>query len=256
MRSMSLTAEQIAKNELEILRSPDEIRVRVKVSWDKGFCLPDENGEREEEAVFKTLTFGDNYAIEKACAYTMPVAKDSELPDGMEMPMQTQHDIQEMRRLFVRRNLLRWTLDIPIERVDGWMTSECYAMVSRISAPLMDAFLDGFEDRTIVTKEEEETINKQSLTLFSKHSRGVADACEAIRLFCTLGNFWEKFGLDRFDIPDLPYREYALLKMMTAKESEAMRRQSKAAKTVSNTKIIAGHGGKARPSQGIVIPEG
>jgi hypothetical protein len=82
----------------------------------------------------------------------------------------------------------------------------------------------------------------------------VADACEAVSLFCTLGNYYEKFGLDRDRLWELPYREYLLLKMMIRQEGEARQREESRRKTSahSGTKIVAGHGGRARPSRGIV----
>jgi len=229
---------------MELMEAPDRVRVRVNVSCKWGFYLPDKEGEEEVEAVFKVLTFGDNMVIEKVCAYRVPVHRGQKV---------TEYDIQEMRRLFVKRNLLSWTLPVPVERENGWMTKESYQRVSRVAAPLLDTLIDQFEDHMAVTKEDEEQMSRQASVLFSKNSSGVTDACEGVRLFCTLGNFWEKFGLDRHSIMDLPYREYIILKMMQSKESESIKRESRSNKARSQTKIIAGHGGRARPSQGIVV---
>lgn len=241
--SLSTTVEEQARREMMTMEAPDQVRVSIRVTWRHGLCLPSKEG-REEQAVFQVLTFGDNLVMEKVCAYQVPVGRGH---------MVTEYDVQEMRRLFVKRNLLEWTLPIPIERQDGWMTPEGYEKVSQIPGPLMEAFLDKFEDHMAITREEEEVINRQSSVLFSKNSSGVADACEAVRLFCTLGNFWEKFGLDRHSMMDLPYREYIMLKMMQGREAESIRRETKAQRTRSQTKIVAGHGGRVRPSQGIVV---
>ena len=239
---MSLTAENTARAEWETLMQPDQVKVKVPVSWVSGICLPVEKSECVEEAIFSTLTFGDNLIIEKAVAYDIEVR-------GQRYPIKA-IDLHEFRRLVVKKNLLSWSLDIPIVRENGWMTTECYKQVGSIPAPLMEAFLDKFEASIQVTDEEEKQMERQSVILFGKTGRGVADACEAVSLFCTLGNFAEKFGIDRFQLPGLPMREYTLLKMMIGKEGDASRRNSPMGKPKSNTRIATG-GGRIRPSRGI-----
>jgi len=240
-----ISSEELAKREYEMLFDPNQIRVRVRVSWRNGVCLPDAKGKCEETAVFKVLTFGDNHVFEKVTAYEMSVDRG--------LGRVSTYDVNEYKRLMVKRNLLSWTLDVPIERQDGWMTPECYARVSRIPAPLMEAFIEGFESRAYPTKDEEETIIKQSLVLFSKNSRGVADACEAVSAFCTLGNFWEKFGVGRgVPIQEMPYREYLMLKIVIGKENDAMRVRTAPRKPMTR---IMGPGGKLMPSRGIVMED-
>ena len=131
------------------------------------------------------------------------------------------------------------------------MTRGCYQRVANIPAPLMDAFLDGFEERISITDEEEQTIMRQAAVLFSKDSRGVTNACEAVSLYCTLGNQWEKFGLNREALPRLPQREYIMLKMMLNKESESMKTQARASKPPT-TRIATG-GGRVRSSRGVRV---
>lgn len=234
--------EDIAKREMEAVTEPDRVRVRVKVSFSSGICLPDEEGKREEEAVFSTLTFGDNWAIERA------VSVDVDVGDGRTKISKT--DLNEYKRLLVKRNLLSWSLPIPIERDrGGWMTRECYERVSSVPAPLMEAFVRGLERSVEVTDEEEQRIQRQCAVLFSKTGHGVSDACEAVSLFCTLGNFWEKFGLDKGSLPSLPYREYLMLKMVMSKEGDAARMAARP-RPQANTRI-AGPNGRPRPSRAI-----
>ena len=239
---MSSTAEDTARVEWEMLMQPDQVKVKVPVSWDSGVCLPTEESEYIEEAIFSTLTFGDNLVIEKAVSHEVEVR-------GKKHPTRV-IDLHEFRRLVVKKNLLSWSLDIPIERENGWMTTACYARVGRVPAPLMEAFLDKFEASIQVTEHEEKMMERQSAVLFGKTGRGVADACEAVSLFCTLGNFAEKFGIDRFQLPGLPMREYTLLKMMIGKEGDAARRNNPMGKPKSNTRIATG-GGRIRPSRAV-----
>jgi len=240
---MSLTAEEIARREWEAMSDPDQVKVKVRVSERYGLLLPDDNGEREEEAVFKILTFGDNHVLEKATRYTV----ESEETRGRT----NAYDPNEFRRLLLKKNLLFWTLSVPIEREEGWMTPECYERIGTIPAPLLEAFLDGFEHQTAITEEEERILHRQASILFSESSRGVSDACEAVSLFCTLGNYWEKFGLDKDKLRDFPQKEYLLLKMMIGKESEAIKSKHKSSQPTTR---IAGPGGRTRPSRGKRIP--
>ena len=242
------TAEEKARREYEALCDPMVVRVKVEVSWVNGICLPDEKGTVFEEAEFKVLTFGDNHVLDKASSYEVEIKED-----GNVVTTVTATDLNEYRKLLVRRNLLSWTLDIPIERQGGWMTQACWDRVKMVPAPLMDAFIDKYDACTSVTRAEEEKILKQSSILFGKNSRGVMDACEAISLFCTLGNFWDKFGVGRgVPIHEMPFKEYIMLKMIIGRENESARILSSPKKPLTR---IAGPGGRPRASRGIVVED-
>src|ERR1039457_3150685 len=107
-RAMDANAETEAKRVMATVFEPDIVRVKVKTSWKTGMCLPDLRGDDEEEAVFSMMRFGDNYAIDKA------VTSEIEMPGGMGNVSVS--DLNEYRRLLVKRSLLSWTLDLPIER--------------------------------------------------------------------------------------------------------------------------------------------
>lgn len=241
-----MTPEERAKREYEILCDPMVVRVKVPVSWKNGTCLPDSDGKSHEEAEFKVLTFGDNHILDRASSYEVEIKENFRVVTKVSTT-----DLNEYRRLLVRRNLVGWSLDIPIEREGGWMTSRCWEKVCRIPAPLMEAFVDEYDARTSVSKDEEERILRQSAILFGKNSRGVADACESISLFCTLGNFWDKFGVGRgVPIHEMPLKEYVMMKMIIGKENESMKISSSPKKPLTR---IASAGGRPRASQGIVM---
>ena len=219
---MNSTAEQVARKECSELYDPDRVTVKVRTSWRLGICLPDDKGDSEEVAVFKTMTFGDNYAIDRATSYDAEVGEKF---NGEKVTVRVT-DINEYKRLMLKRSLLSWSLDIPIERDEsGWMTPKCYARVSNVPAPLVDAFVSQFEESVEISEEEEQKITRQSILLFSKSGHGVTDACEAVSKFCTLGNFSEKFGINREILPKMPYKEFLMLKIMIAKESDNLRTQ-------------------------------
>lgn len=240
---MSLGPEEIRRREEALRRPKGQIVTRVRVTRVGSLILPRFDGEKEEEAVFKEMTFGDREMIEQACRY------ETERDDG---GTQWEVDYNEVRRLHVKRNLLSWSLNVPIERENGWMTHESYERIGRVYGPLLDAFMDAFWAQSEITEEEVKTIGRQAAVLFGKNSRGVTDACEAVKLYCTLSSQWEKFGVTDEDLAQMPYRRYLMLRTMSQHESEALRRNT-APKNTPNTKI-AGRGGRTRPSQGKKIP--
>jgi len=247
-----ITAEQNARKQCAELYDPDRVTVRVRTSWRLGFCLPDEKGDGEETAVFTTMTFADSYAIDRATSYEVEIGK--KISNG-EKVMSRVTDFNEYKRLLVKRNLLSWTLDVPIERDrSGWMTPESYKRVSNVPGPLLEAFVRKFEESVEVSEEEEQQISRQSSLLFGKSGHGVADACEAVSKFCTLGNFSEKFGVNRELLPRMPYKEFLLLKIMISKESDALRSQQGPKGGGGPSSKIVGPGGRSRPSRGVVIP--
>lgn len=226
-----------------MLEAPDRMKVRIRATEYCGIMMPFKDGEYEVEAVWKVMVFGDHWLLERASAYDCP------WPDGR---LAQQTDVNEMRRLMVKRNLLDWNLETPIERENGWMTPECYKAVGLTHAPVLEALLDRFEESLHVSADEEEQIARQCSQLFGKSGGSVYDACEAVSLFCTLGNYSDKFGVDRDALRDMPYREYIRLKIVMNKEGDSVKRQAKVERP-SNTKIIAGHGGRARPSRATVV---
>lgn len=232
----SLNTMHEIKREWEILSSPSEVCVCVRVKWINGVCLPDDDGDEIKSARFRIMTLEDNELIGK-----LSLRKDSN---------ENKMDREEMKCLMIRRLLLDWDLDIPIQYDGDWMTKECFNRVMRLPAPLLSAFLDKYENEIRISEEEEREIQKQSIVLFSPNSGGIKDACEAVTLFCNLGNFWEKFGLNKWDMKNLTYREFMLLRLMIGHEMEKHKKQNTPAK--KRPTKIAGRSG-TRPSRGIVV---
>lgn len=232
----------MARREAALMANPDEISVKVRVYWEGNVCIPHIDGDKEEEAIFDIMTYGDHSLIEQTCRH------ETEREDGKK---QFEIDFNEVRRLTLKRSLMSWTLNIPIERRNGWLTPKSYERIGKVAAPLLEAFLDGYWIRSEITKEEEAIIDRQSAVLFGKNSRGVSDACEAVRLYCNMSSQWEKFGLRDEELAGMSYRKFIMLKMMTNNENEAMRRNNSANKTAPTR--IAGKGG-TRISRGQRVP--
>ena len=244
MLVMSMEAEEIARRESELMEDPSKIPVYVKIYREQGLRFPHPEGDEEVKAIFSIMTFGDHLMIEQACRH------ETEREDGKMVP---EVDYNEVRRLTLKRNLLSWSLDEKIERENGWLTRDCYKKhVGQVEAPLIEAFLEAFWMRSELTKDEESVIDRQSSILFGKNSRGVTDACEAVRLYCTMSSQWDKFGIKEEELTNMSYQKYLMLRMMTSNENEAQRRNS-APKNQAVTRI-AGAGGKTRASRGQRIP--
>lgn len=241
MKSLNTTVEARAREAWEQIRDLTRVTVRIRAARMGHFLIPREDGEEEVEAIFNTFTFGDNYVVEKATSENIPI-------DGGRTSVVVAEP-NEYRRLMLKKNLLWWSLPLEIEREDGWMTPECYARLGQYPGPLVEALVDEFYQTTIITKEEDDIIERQCALLFSDSSRGVSNACEAVSMFCTLGTFWEKFGLNKEDLPDVPFKEYLMLKIMTRKEGDSMRQRSAPKNRHAGTKI-AGPGGRTRASRG------
>ena len=228
----------------------DYVTVRVKVKFfPNGLCVPDENGPREEHAVFRRVTVGDSFEFDELAMAKMKIGERNGEP-----VFEKVLDFNEYRRLLIMKNLVAWSLDIELERdFDGWLTDKCWNRVANVSAPLLDAFVQGFEGSNVVTSEEEKIIDKQCMVLFGKNSQGVSDACEAVSKYCTYGNFSEKFNLSIEDIKNLHYREYLLLKMMISNENEKIRMTiQQPSKSKPTSRISMGRG--SMPSRGTVKP--
>jgi hypothetical protein len=239
-------AEVEAAKEWELLQISDEVQVCEKCTWDGSFLLPKEEGDIEVRAVFKTMTHGDYKEIEMACRCEI------EQPKG---PPLVQMDYEVSRKLILQRMLLRWNLDMELEHDErtGWLTDECLERVCRLPAPLVTALMCQYENTLGITADEEKLIDRQAAILFAKNSKGVKNACEAVSLYCTSSGFWDKFGLNRFDLNGLPQREFIMMRIMLSKDNEAQTRQmNEANRPVSNTRI-AGPGGKSRPSRAVVV---
>ena len=93
-------------------------------------------------------------------------------------------------------------------------------------------------------------IDRQCAVLFSDSSNGVTEASRAVSLYCTLSNFWDKFGLNKFDLEKLSYKDFCYLRFVVGKESESTKRRLNKGRNKSNGRISMG--GKVRPSRGIV----
>lgn len=243
----------VNQNEWEALCA-DYIRIAVKVSHQGTILMPDIDGKETIVAIFKKMTCEDYWNIEHLCKVACFDEMHEEEGGGAKQLAYT--DYQEVKMLLLKRMLVYISIiDLKMSK-NGEMTPHSFERVINLPSPLINAMLEEYETSMNIGADDLETIEKQARILFAKDSRGVENACEAVTLFCNLGNFWEKFGINRFDMKNMPYREYLMLKFMIGKESEGLQR-SRAANSSKN-KIGKGRvsiAGKTMPSRGIVVPD-
>ena len=84
----------------------------------------------------------------------------------------------------------------------------------------LDHFLFLFDKELELSENERVKISNQCGILFKANSPGLKDADSSIGLYCDLVSFWEKFGLNYFDIKKLPYDVFSKLKLIIGKENE------------------------------------
>ena len=104
----------------------------------------------------------------------------------------------------------------PIEHdPDGRVTQDVWDRLNRIHPRIWEALfmkVDIFPDT--YGDDEEAELERQCKTLFCDH-QGVKSPHEWIELYCNLTAFWDKFGLNYFDVMRLPNSLYmALRKIM------------------------------------------
>jgi len=203
-------------------------------------CGEGEEPEAELSAIFRTMTFEDFAVMEDLISVDYKINEQETVREL---------DFSGMRWLMMRRLPLSWNLPIPLEYENGWMKEESFSRLKRLPAPLVNAMLNEYQPHASLSRDEEVTIDRQSLTLFNENSRGVINACKAISLYCLLTSFWEKFGISRFDIPNMQYKEYLMLRQMIGNDNEATRRRIKKSQT-SSSKVNTR--GRRKP---MLIPE-
>lgn len=230
----------------------EDIEIRVNVKKINNILIPCLVGPYFVDFKFKKMTCKDHWNIEKICTRTA-YDETKECEGGF--PLKIDYvDYQEFKKEIICRMIKSISFYRLKFKKNGELTEKSKDYVLSLPAPLIQSVIEKYEKSVRLSEEEEETIIKQSIILFGKNSKGVENACEAVNLYCNIGNFWEKFGLNRFQIKDLPYKEYVMLKMMISKENQSIAsKNSASANKGKNNNIMMN--GKMRKSSGISVPD-
>ena len=128
------------------------------------------------------------------------------------------------RKEFILKNLLSFCcldVNINLERDNfGSLTKECMDNILKIHPSILDYFLIIYEDFYEITDEDNNKLINQCHMLFAEGSKGVWDADESINIYCSLTGFWEKMGLNYYDIQKLPEDLFNKLSLIMRKDNE------------------------------------
>ena len=204
--------------------------IEIKVSKKNGLYVADDNGLEKVDVIMKSLTYEDNCEVDLV----------SEIDGNVSGILK--------RKNLLRRCLIDWNIDVSIDRKDGWIEKSCFEKIMTFSPSIINKIIDIYEEHYIISEEEEKIIDKQSAILFGT-SGSVAEACYPIKLFCELGSFWDKFGLNVFQLRKLDYKDFLYLKTLLSKENDAKAKKVKSSKQSTNK--VAGLGGGVRASRGV-----
>lgn len=156
------------------------------------------------------------------------------------------YSFYKLKRFYLKYLLRSTNYPIALERNEsGELTEETYDRLmkihSRIWRELFDKiefFVDG------ANKEEEQRLAKECAILFGKGD-SVSNPHKYIVFYCDLMAFWDKFGLNYFDIQRLPQEVFAVLKKMMSLESDF-----KTKKPIDTNNTPQYHNGRKMPPVG------
>jgi len=240
---LNITDDEQIRKEYELFAGGDDIKISINAKKHGKSFLPDPDGKIVLWAKFRKMTVENYWFIEKLMKFEVERDKHVEV----------EYDMEEGKRQILRFQLTGWNLPLELRFDENdYLTEDCLKEVLHLPAPLVGVFVDKFIDTYTVSYDEQTEIDKQCASLFARNSRGVENACEAVTLFCVLGNMWEKFGINRFQLKNLPYKEYVMMRMVLSREIDKQRAEVASRKRKGATKI-AGAGGKVRPSKGVTV---
>ena len=137
---------------------------------------------------------------------------------------------------FVLKNLLSWcSLDLNLNRDEfGSLTEESFNRVVCLHPSILEYFLGAYDEVYNISNEEHQMIIDQCHNLFRKGSKGISNADESISTYCNLVGFWEKLGLNYFDIQKLPDDLFGKLNLIMRKDNEIQIKEFEKANNTSS----------------------
>jgi len=230
--------------------SPEHLQSPLTVSISVPFKNIDKylvgNGEGKVLVVFKTMTHGVYEEFESVV---------SQYPK--------ENDESEMKKLFLKYMLIKWNLNVKLcFDSNGALSDDCLQNVLNVPASIISRILWEYEQTFYINKEGSKKLESDAKKLFAPKSKGVDNPSQYVSLYCTLTAFWDKFGLNYFDLMKLPKTEFMGLKMVLKYENEAREKEyeqmNKKPKTGGSKKpqvqTIFNGSGKPSASKGTVTP--
>ena len=127
------------------------------------------------------------------------------------------YNSKKLKELIIKYMIKEWSFPYNIKRnIDGSLTEETLQYFYRIHPRIIATLIDNYVYRSGFTQEQEGKIQKQCYLLFDK-GQGISNPHWSVSLYCDLISFWDKFGLNYYDLQRLPQDIYdGLRKVMSS----------------------------------------
>jgi hypothetical protein len=150
------------------------------------------------------------------------------------------YDNNIYKKFLLEYLLIEWNLGIKIEKNNRGRNTNIDTILN-VHPSILEYFLVKFDEVSFMSEEYREVICDQCLILFNKNSKGLRNAEQAISDYLDLTIFWDKLGLNYFDLKKLPHDAYESIKLILDKENEIklkeMEQESKSSQTGSSNSI-------------------
>ena len=150
------------------------------------------------------------------------------------------YNFEKLHEVVLRRLLKSWSLPIPLERQDNlFLTDESFKDVMNVHPLILKHFIQKYEDTFFLNDADKKKIELQCMVLFHPdNSKGIPNAHEAVSLYCNLAAFWEKFGLNYFELRKLPYDVFSQLRLVMSHENEMRNKTLNKSKSSAQSKPL------------------
>lgn len=154
------------------------------------------------------------------------------------------YDSSKINEFILRYMLRDWCFDCVLQHMpDGGLTENSFLEVVSLHPRILNSVISRYEYRISLTEEEDQRIAMQSFFLFES-GKSVQSPHKYIALYCDMVAFWEKFGLNYFDIQQLPQDVYdGIRKVMALDNDHSKNRMNKPNKKNAKGKNIKSSGG-------------
>lgn len=189
----------------------ESVLIKVPYVLYSGMEIPVKESESERKFRFKQMTLKDSMETDRF-SYNIVL-------NGIFDSSGTDYNLY--RYLLLRRTLLSID-DKTFKRKNGWMEKEDWEVVRKMSGPIVLYALGKYEDSFVISDLERGKLEKESAILYGSKNGKILDPSPGLSMTCTLESLWDKFGLTKSDIENMPLKEYSKIKIILMKEAERM----------------------------------
>lgn len=148
------------------------------------------------------------------------------------------YNTKKLKNFIMKYMIKDWSFDYQLKRnFDGSLEQETLNYIYGLHPRILRVLLDKYTCKQGFTQQQQGKIQKQCYLLFDKGS-SVSNPHWSISLYCDLTSFWQKFGLNYYDIQQLPENIYDGLRKVMSSESK-----------ISNSKLKSNNKGSSNQKQ-------